>query len=61
MNDDALDCPTTTVELLPAPYEQAKDGDLAALGELLVQTQAALDQIELLPSRSSSAPITRIQ
>ena len=50
--DDAhLDRVIATVESLQALYEQAKDGDPAALEQLLAQTQAALDQSEQLRSR----------
>jgi len=51
MNEDALDRLIKIVEGLEALYAQAKDGDPAALEELLAQTQAALDQIEKLRAR----------
>ena len=51
MDEVALDRLIATVESLHALYEQAKDGDPAALEQLLAQTQAALDQIEQLRSR----------
>jgi len=51
MDEEALDRLIATVESLHALYEQAKDGDPAALEQLLAQTQAALDQIEQLRSR----------
>ena len=53
MDEEALDRLIATVESLHALYEQAKDGDPAALEQLLAQTQAALDQIEQLRSASS--------
>ena len=51
MDGEGLDRLIATVESLHALYEQAKDGDPAALEQLLAQPQAALDQIEQLRSR----------
>jgi len=51
MDDDTLDRLEATVERLQGLFELAKDGDPAALADLLDQCQAALVQIDQLRSR----------